>query len=391
VAAAETNREKWRPLRPRSGGRARSTRGGVTFVAGISESARTPEGRLRAFPGDGLTRALNVLGVPTSALVIMTKYVETSEWDTRGYGGSRGIPLSPRFLVDLVRSPTSFFVCREYGVETLLTVIVAKLRRRRALVFQEHAGRAGAPLSRLDLRYRRLIGWFASGFIANTPAAAEEIAGALGVPRARVFPIMMLVPPEQADLRRQPIPIPTPDTRPVFLFVGQLVLRKNVEALLTAAAHLRQEGLSFEVWVGGDGPDEARLRSMASELDVGSTVRFLGPIPHPSVGFLYESCDVFVMPSYADLLSVAVLEAVRFGKPIICSVEVGALGVVAHENLNAFAFDPAEPTQLADRMRSFIVDPGLATEMGSHSTAVMAGHTPDAAARALVAALESHP
>ena len=363
--------------------------GEVTFVAGISEAARTPDGRLRTFPGPALTDALNDLGIQTKLLVVMTKYVETSDWDVRGYGGSRGVPLSPRFLADLIRDDSPFLVCREYGVETLLATLVARLSRRRAVVFQEHAGRAGAPLSRLDLRYRRLVGRLAHGFIANTPAAADEIVNKLGVARERVFEIMMLVPPHQEDLRKEPIEVPAPEARPVFLFVGELVLRKNVETLLAAAHQLRSEGHSFEVWVGGTGPEESRLRTMVAELELDSVVRFLGPIPHPSVGFLYEACDVFVMPSYADVLSVALLEATRFGKAIICSAGVGAFGVVAQENVNALGFDPTDPSDLARCMKRFILESHLATQMGKRSGAIIAKRTPTSAAQDVVAAFES--
>lgn len=363
----------------------------IAFVGGLSESARTPDGGLRAFPGESLTSALTSLGVGTTSVVIMTKYLETSEWDTRGYGGSRGVPLSPRFIGDLVASRAQFFVCREYGLETLLTTLIARARRRRSVVFQEHVGRAGMPLSRLDRTYRRLIGRLAHGFIANTPAAADEIVDVLRVRRSRVFQIMMLIPPERAQLLRESVDLPAARARPVFLFVGQLVLRKNVETVLRAAGILRRQGLSFEVWIAGEGDDEARLREMADELDLEPTVRFVGPVGHPSVGHLHEASDVFIMPSYADLLSVAVLEAVRFGKPVICSRGVGALGVVAHENVNALAFDADAPVQLAEHMRALISDPERIREMGTQSASIMDAHTPDSAARALVGALTALP
>jgi glycosyltransferase involved in cell wall biosynthesis len=338
-----------------------------------------------------LTSALNELGVGTTSVVIMTKYLETSNWETRGYGGSRGIPLSPRFLWDLVTCGAQFFVCREYGLETLLTTLIARIRRRKSIVFQEHVGRAGMPLSRLDRTYRRLIGRLAHGFIANTPAAADEIVGTLRVASSRVASIMMLIPPNREQLLRGSFEPPTARERPVFLFVGQLALRKNVEALLMAASILRREGLTFEIWIAGEGDDEARLRALAEELELDVVVRFLGPVAHQSVGHLHEASDVFVMPSYADLLSVAVLEAVRFGKPVICSRSVGALGVVAHEDVNALAFHAHAPADLAEKMRWLISRPERIVEMGARSASLMDAHTPEIAARALVGALRALP
>ena len=157
--------------------------------------------------------------------------------------------------------------------------------------------------------------------------------------------------------------------------MGRLIVGKNVEAILRAARLLQEQGLAFEVWIAGEGPDEGRLRQIAAELDLDETVRFVGPIPHPSTGFVYDACDVFVQPSHADLVSVAVLEAMRFGKALICSARVGAVGLVAHDGMNALIFDPAKPSQLADRMRQFIVDPQLAVKMGSRSESIMENHT----------------
>jgi glycosyltransferase involved in cell wall biosynthesis len=358
----------------------------VAFVSATRESpgARTPEGGVRSFPGSSFTAALARNGLPAGSLTLTTKLVAVSRSRTRGYRRTRAIPVSPRFLVDLVRSPARFFVSREYGIETLMTVIVARLRRRHALVFQEHLGRAGSQLSSFDTRYRRAVARLASALIANTPAARDEIVGSLGVDPARVFQVTMLLPPERAELSEERIEISVPRTRPLFLFIGQLIVRKNVEALVRAARELKHQDAVFEVWIGGEGPDEGRLRGLVEAFDLLDTIRFIGPVRHSSVGFVYEACDVFVMPSHADLLSVAVLEAMRFGKAVICSTGVGSAGVFARNEFNALVFDPASANQLADRMRRFVVEPDLAAEMGSRSQAIMAEHTPDAAAVAFI-------
>jgi glycosyltransferase involved in cell wall biosynthesis len=362
----------------------------VTFVSATRDSpgARTPQGGQRLFPGQSFDAALERNGLRTTSLSLTTKMVSMPLLRTRGYRGTRGVPLSPRFLIDLVRSPTPFFVCREYGVETLLTLIVARLRRGHAVVFQEHVGRAGARLSFVDTQYRRAIGRLATAFVANTPAAKDEIIRLLRVDPGRVFQIMTLVPPDRAELCLERPDIGSPRARPLFLFIGQLIPRKNVDVILRAATLLKKQGYVFEVWIGGEGPDEERLRRIAVESDLDELVYFIGPIPYTSVGFVYDECDVFVMPSHADLLSVAVLEATRFGKAVICSARVGSAGVVAHDQINALIFDPAQPSQLADCMRRFIVEPHLAAEMGARSEAIMDEHTPDAAAVALIDALK---
>jgi glycosyltransferase involved in cell wall biosynthesis len=354
----------------------------VTFVSATRDSPSA-----RPFYGDSFIAALERNGLPTTLLRPTTKMISTRSY-APGYRRTRGIPVSLRFLVDLMRSPTPFVACREYGVETLLALMVARLRGRRTLVFQEHAGRGGARLSFLDIQYRRAIGRLATAFIANTPAARDEIVQLLRVDPARVFQFMALVPPDRQELCREHMDVGPPRTRPLFLNMGRLILGKNVEAILRAAALLQEQGLPFEVWIGGEGPDEGRLRRIAGELDLDETVRFIGPIPYPSIGFVYDACDVFVMPSHADYRSVAVLEAMRFGKAVIDSALDGNAHDTARDRINALIFDPAEPSQLADCMRQFIVEPHLAVEMGSQSEAIMEGQTPNSAAVALIDVLK---
>lgn len=351
----------------------------ITFV-----SATSRPGLARPFYADSLMRAIERQGVPTRSLRPVTKVITVPGRRVPGYVSTRGIPLSFRFILDVVRAPTPFVGCGEYGFETLLTLVASRLCGKKTLVFQQHVGRAGAPLSRVDVGYRRLIGRLATAFIANTGGARDEIVDVLRVAPERVYQVMVQVPPDRAGLCLGHIDIGRVRMRPLFLNVGRLIEAKNVEAILQAARLLLDEGLEFEVWVVGAGPDEERLRRIAERSNLGDAVRFLGTVPYTSVGLVYAACDVVVQPSRMDYLSNVVLEAMRFGKAVICSTGVGAAGVVARDRINAFVFDPDAPSELADCMRRFIVEPQLAAEMGRRSAAMMAEHTPDRAAAAVI-------
>lgn len=291
--------------------------------------------------------------------------------------------MSFRFLAGLARSRKGVVVCTEYGPETLLTLLTMKLRGQPTLVLQEHIGRGGTPLSSFDLRYRRVIGRLANGFVANTAAARDEIVRLLRVDPTKVFEVMYLVPPERAELCMTPLSLEPPQRRPLFLYLGQLIVAKNVQLLLEAARLLRDEGREFEVWIGGEGPDGRRLKEVTRQLALEAVVRFLGSVAYSSIGYVYEASDVFVMPSHRDYRSVAVLEAMRFGKPVLDSARDGNAHDTARDGFNALIFDPADARQLADCMREFTLTPGLALEMGARSAEILENHTPDSAALGL--------
>ena len=139
--------------RARSGAR---TRCHVRFRDKRVVGARTPEGGERSFPG-GVVHCEHW----TEVVFRRHRWLDDREDRPRrgamrrGTVGTRRIPVSPRFLVDVARSPTPFVACQECRLETLLTLIVARLFGRRTLVFQGHVGRSGERL--LVRRYPNIV------------------------------------------------------------------------------------------------------------------------------------------------------------------------------------------------------------------------------------------
>lgn len=104
-------------------------------------------------------------------------------------------------------------------------------------------------------------------------------------------------------------------------FVGSLSqLYKGPEVLLRAVAECASRGLSIEALLAGDGRYLPAMKSLAAELGIGAHTQFLGQLPFgQSVLEFLDSVDLFVMPSYAEGLPRALLEAMARGCPCIGS------------------------------------------------------------------------
>jgi glycosyltransferase involved in cell wall biosynthesis len=285
--------------------------------------------------------------------------------------------MSPRLVLELLRWRPDVTITVEYTVATVWCLLAARISRRRTLIYQEHRSQGG--LSSLRRAYRRRLASLADGLIANTLAAHEEIVELLETETSKVFDIPILTPPPREVLRRQPVALEPPRTRPLFLFVGRLVPGKNVRTLLEAAHLLRRQGLDCSVWLLGDGPLRRSLEATRDRLGLRDTVCFLGPVPYSSTGFVYELCDVFVMPTNADYRCVAVLEAMRFGKAVIDSKFDGNAGDTVRHADNGLIFDPASAEELAGCMARFVSERQLIREMSARSSAIMADLTLDKA------------
>jgi glycosyltransferase involved in cell wall biosynthesis len=76
------------------------------------------------------------------------------------------------------------------------------------------------------------------------------------------------------------------------------------------------------------------------------------------------------------------LEAMAFGKPVLCSANAGSKEMVSHGE-NGFIFDSHNPEELANYMAQLIGDPGLIARFGAHASEAVAPFTPARAAQAL--------
>lgn len=122
-----------------------------------------------------------------------------------------------------------------------------------------------------------------------------------------------------------------------LLFMGRLVPRKGVELLLDVCCKLKQEEVSFELRVCGEGRQDSYLQSVCGERNLASDVEFLGGIPHESIGEEYEWCDIVVMPSLRETGGTIIAEALSRLKPVVAFDAFGAKTILADAPFCRFA------------------------------------------------------
>ena len=105
------------------------------------------------------------------------------------------------------------------------------------------------------------------------------------------------------------------------------------------------------------------------------------------MGSYFNNVDVFVFPTLEDIWGMVVLEAMLFGKPVLCSKFAGAKEMVVHSE-NGFIFDPHEPQELADYMQKFIREPELIEKMSNRSLQIIEPHNPQNIAKNLKQVVE---
>ena len=117
-----------------------------------------------------------------------------------------------------------------------------------------------------------------------------------------------------------------PRTTPVLLCPARLTPIKGHGDLLEAAARLVARGIMFELWLAGEGPERAAIERRIGERGLSDRVRLLGTVPHAELLGMYRDrrADCVVLPSLHEGLSVALVEAMAYGVPVIAT-EVGGV------------------------------------------------------------------
>jgi glycosyltransferase involved in cell wall biosynthesis len=119
---------------------------------------------------------------------------------------------------------------------------------------------------------------------------------------------------DEAFLKEDPEPVP--DTDKLVLVAG-LVEQKGHLLLLPALARVRDAGASFHMVFVGDGPLRPVLEEEVRRLGLADRVEFAGWQSNAQVREHLRTARALVMPSFAENLPVAMMEALALGRPVL--------------------------------------------------------------------------
>jgi len=139
---------------------------------------------------------------------------------------------------------------------------------------------------------------------------------------------------------------------------------KGHGVLLDALCLLHDRHPGVRLYVIGDtsNPYGETLRQRAANSPVAESVRFLGY--RDDVESLLASMDVFALPSHTEGLSMAILEAMSAGLPVVATRVGGVSEVVEHDRTGLLC-PYGDERALADAIGSLVADPDLRAEMGA--------------------------
>ena len=231
------------------------------------------------------------------------------------------------------------------------------------LIINPHGLEPYQPLSLSDWLkgwpYRRIFGRIfrqARRVISLGGSLTPILQGVAGPAKVTVLPNATELPPAEALPQRA-----AASGAPLkCLFVGRFAANKGITYLLEAAQALAPD--DFQVTLAGKGPLYAELKARYQL----SHVHMLGFVPDEDLMRLYQTHDVFVLPTLFEGMPTVVLEAMAYGMPIIVT-DVGAtLELVSPEN--GFIIAKRSPEAIVEALQTLRQMPPAARQALSQAS-----------------------
>jgi glycosyltransferase involved in cell wall biosynthesis len=143
--------------------------------------------------------------------------------------------------------------------------------------------------------------------------------------------------------------------------VGTLRIEKGHKFLIDAVAMILPQHPDLHFLFIGDGELEADLQAQVQSLNLSDHIHFLGN--RSDVAALLAASDFFVSSSISEGLSMALLEAMAAGKPIVVTAVSGTKSVMV-PNETGLVVPPGDAPKLAKAILELVSDPARAQAMG---------------------------
>lgn len=204
------------------------------------------------------------------------------------------------------------------------------------------------------------------GYIAVSEDVKRAILDTIpGIPPDKITVIFNSV-----DLTRYPARIDktavrtslnlTPDDR-VMAVVATFKRQKGHRYLIDAAAQIVADHPRLHILFIGDGELRADLEAHTRAHRLERHIHFLGT--RSDVADLLAASDYFVLPSLWEGLSMALVEAMASGLPVIATAVSGTTQVIV-DSKTGLLVPPGDADRLADALTQFLTDPASARVMG---------------------------
>lgn len=143
------------------------------------------------------------------------------------------------------------------------------------------------------------------------------------------------------------------------IFVGRFEKRKGIFDLLTVAEQLREEDIEFLIIGYGPLPNNQKYSN---------NIKMIGRVPNEGIFSYYDRCQVFFMPSYSEVFSNSLLEAMARGLVLLTS-DIPGIREIIQEGRNGYLYPPGDVEKMKELFLYLKHNPGEIERMSCNNLA----------------------
>lgn len=163
-----------------------------------------------------------------------------------------------------------------------------------------------------------------------------------------------------------------PRNVPIITFVGRLDAEKHLSVLVNAFSDVL-ESTTAHLLIVGDGQDAMSLKAQCYALGIFQHATFTGRVSEEDKVLLHQIGTVFAMPSPMELQSIATLEAMASGQPVV-AIDAGALKELCQDGRNGILCRLDDSQQIGEALVRIITDKKQRSQMGKESLVIARTH-----------------
>ncbi len=168
---------------------------------------------------------------------------------------------------------------------------------------------------------------------------------------------IIVIPYGFPDVVKTAMPIKNNPEKLVFLYAGNLSLRKGIHILINAWKTLPNAN-NHELWLIGS----KQLPGFVFE-NMPHSIKIKENMPHQDLLNLMRQADAFILPTLADGFGMVISEAMAIGLPVICTQNSGGTEIITHLQ-NGLIITAGDEQAIIESINWCIKNPNQLNEIG---------------------------
>lgn len=164
-----------------------------------------------------------------------------------------------------------------------------------------------------------------------------------------------------------------PTDAPIVSYIGRVDAEKHIPVLVKAFVQVRETVPEAHLLIVGDGTEFKELQNLVRRHGITRHVTMTGRVNDEDLVALHKVGAVYCMPSPAELQSIATLEAMASGQPIV-AVDAGALKELCQNERNGYLCDLDDDDAIATGVLAIITNPELREKFSQESLKIAKTH-----------------